>query len=58
MTVAMIRPTKHPKSGTYVLRLAIPADLGETCKRLYGVRAELRENLGTKDWDSPGTVDT
>lgn len=49
MVLAMARPTKHPKSGTYMVRLAIPAALGETCKRLFGVRAEFRENLGTKD---------
>ena len=45
----MTRPTKHPKTGTYLLRVAIPAHLRETTTRLYGVRQELRENLGTKD---------
>ncbi len=45
----MIRPTKHPRSGTYRLRLAIPVSLRDTTQRLYGRRAELIENLRTKD---------
>ena len=50
MALPMMRPTKHPRSGTYRLRLAIPAHLRETTERLYGRRAELIENLETKDW--------
>jgi integrase len=49
MALQMTRPTKHPKTGTFLVRLAIPADLRETTKRLFGVQAELRANLGTKD---------
>jgi hypothetical protein len=45
----MIRPTKHPKSGVYRVRLAVPAHLRETCGTIYGRRAELIENLKTKD---------
>lgn len=45
----MTTPTKHPKTGTYRLRLAVPADLRETTARLYGQRGELLENLHTKE---------
>lgn len=45
----MTRPTRHPKTGTYVVRLAIPAELREAAKTLFGVQRELRENLRTKD---------
>ena len=47
--LAMTRPTRHPKTGTYIVRMVVPGDLRETTKRLYGVQAELRENLKTKD---------
>ena len=49
MALSMTRPTKHPKTGTFLVRLAIPTDLRETTKRLFGLQAELRENLKTKD---------
>lgn len=49
MSLRMASPSKHPKTGTYRVRMAIPAHLRETTGRLYGVRAELIENLGTKD---------
>lgn len=49
MSLQMTRPTKHPETGTYRVRLAIPKPLGDTAKRLYGRRAELIENLHTKD---------
>jgi hypothetical protein len=49
MALTMTRPTKHPKTGTFIVRLAIPPDVRDTAKRLFGVQAELRENLGTKD---------
>lgn len=49
MGLKMVTPTKHPKTGTYRLRLAVPADLWETTGQLYGQRRELLENLGTKD---------
>ncbi len=45
----MAAPTKHPKTGVYRLRVAIPAHLRETTGRLYGRRAELIEGLATKD---------
>ena len=45
----MTRPTKHPRTGTYLVRLVIPSDLRETTKRLFGVQAEFQENLRTKD---------
>ncbi len=45
----MTRPTKHPKTGTYLIRLTIPVELRETAKRVAGVQRELRENLRTKD---------
>jgi integrase len=48
MALSMMRPTKHPRSGTYRLRLAIPNRLRDTTQRLYGCRAELIENLHTK----------
>lgn len=43
------RPTRHPKSGTYLVRMVIPGHLRDTAMRLYGVSRELRENLHTKD---------
>jgi Domain of unknown function (DUF6538) len=49
MALAMMRPTKHPRSGTYRLRLAIPRHLRDSTQRLYGCRAELIENLHTED---------
>ena len=49
MALTMTRPTKHPKTGTFLVRVAIPAPLREMTQRLFGVRAELRENLKTKD---------
>ena len=45
----MARPTKHPKSGTYRVRLMIPAGLRDAAYRLFGVKTELVESLGTKD---------
>lgn len=49
MGLPMASPTKHPKTGTYRVRLAIPAHLRNTAFTLYGKRAELIANLGTKD---------
>ena len=49
MAVQMTRPSKHPKSGVYRVRLMIPAKLSDTAHRLHGVQTELIENLGTKD---------
>ena len=47
--LSMTRPTRHPKTGTYLVRMVIPAHLRHTAMRLYGVSRELRENLHTKD---------
>ena len=47
--LSMTRPTKHPKTGTYLLRLAVPVHLRDITRGLYGVQRELRENLRTKD---------
>ncbi len=49
MSLRMAAPTKYPTSGTYRVRLAVPAHLRETTGRLFGRRAELIENLKTKD---------
>lgn len=49
MALAMTRPTKHPRTATYRVRVAIPKHLRDTAKRLYGRRAELIESLGTQD---------
>ena len=49
MAVQMARPTKHPKSGTYRVRLMVPRDLRPTALRLFGAATELVENLKTKD---------
>ena len=49
MPLAMTRPTPHPKSHVYRVRVAIPASLRETAQRLYGRRSEFIESLGTKD---------
>lgn len=49
MSLRMAAPTKHPKTGTYRVRLAIPTHLRDTTATLYGKRAELIANLGTKD---------
>ena len=49
MALKMTQPTKHQKSGTYRVRLHIPAELRDTAERLYGVRTQFLANLGTKD---------
>ena len=49
MALSVTRPTQHPKSRTYRLRLAIPVELRETAKGLYGVQREFIANLGTAD---------
>ena len=45
----MTRPTKHPKSGVYRIRVAVPAHLRDIVQRDHGVRSEFIETLGTKD---------
>ena len=49
MSLRMAAPTKHPRTGTYRVRLAVPSHLQDTASRLYGRRAELIEGLGTKE---------
>ena len=45
----MTRPTKHPKSGVYRIRVAVPGHLRDIVQRDHERRAELVETLGTKD---------
>lgn len=49
MALNMARPTKHPRTGIYRVRVAIPVKLRDTTARLYAARFELIENLGTRD---------
>jgi hypothetical protein len=49
VALQMIRPTKHPTSGVYRLRLLIPSDLRDAAKATLGVGHELIANLKTKD---------
>lgn len=44
MVLAMSRPTKHPKSGVYQFRRAVPDRL----RPLLG-KTEVKRSLGTKD---------
>ena len=46
MAVQMARPTKHPKSGTYRVRVTTPPHLKDAAKKLFGAGTE---SLGTKD---------
>jgi hypothetical protein len=45
----MSRPTKHPRTGVYRVRVAVPAHLREITKRLHGVSREFVQSLHTKD---------
>ena len=49
MAFGMIRPSRHPRTGIYRLRLAIPRALMATAVAMFGCRHELIENLGVKD---------
>ena len=49
MALQMTSPTKHPKSGVYRLRMAIPPHLHEITGRVHGRRTEFIRTLGTKD---------
>ena len=49
MSLRMASPKPHPKTGTDRVRLAVPKHLREATGLLYGQRAELIANLGTKD---------
>jgi hypothetical protein len=49
MALTMVRPTKHPTTGIYRIRLAVPEPLRGTAKALFGAGRELVENLNTKD---------
>lgn len=44
MVLFMARPFKHPTTGVYYFRKAVPADL----KRVLG-KSEVKQSLGTKD---------
>lgn len=44
MVLLMARPFKHPTTGVYYFRKAVPADL----KRILG-KSEVKQSLGTKD---------
>jgi integrase len=50
MAIRMPHPTRHPKSGVYAARVAIPKHLRAIVARQHGRTAvEFRENLGTRD---------
>jgi integrase len=49
MSLQMTAPTRHPRTQVYRLRIAIPARLRDTTERLFARRAELIENLKTRD---------
>jgi hypothetical protein len=49
MALNMTRPTKHPRTGIYHVRLAVPEPLRGTAKALFGSGREFVENLRTKD---------
>ncbi len=48
MALTMVRPTKHPKTGIYRIRKAIPEALRPAAKSLFGVSSELIVNLKTR----------
>ena len=45
----MTAPTRHPKTGVYRIRIAIPPHLRDITQRDHGKRAEFIETLGTKE---------
>ena len=49
MPLTMTRPTKHPETGVFRLRKAIPAALRAEAERLFGVKREFITSLGVKD---------
>ena len=49
MALQMTRPTKHPRSGVFRIRVAIPMHLRAITERRYGKRTEFIETLETKD---------
>lgn len=49
MALAMVRPTKHPKTGVYRVRKAVPEPLREAALALFGTSRELIVSLKTKD---------
>lgn len=49
MALQMVRPTKHPKTGVYRIRMGVPEALRPAAKELFGSGRELIENLRTKD---------
>ncbi|HME24451.1 MAG TPA: DUF6538 domain-containing protein [Acetobacteraceae bacterium] len=49
MALPMVRPARHPRTGVYRIRIAIPAHLRDVVKRRHGVGREFVQSLGTKD---------
>lgn len=49
MGLTMPSPTRHPQSGVYRVRVAIPHNLRPTTERLYQRRVEFVTSLGTRD---------
>ena len=49
MALQMSRPTKHPRTGVYRVRVAIPAHLRSITKVQHGVAREFIRSLHTKD---------
>lgn len=49
MALQMVRPTKHPRTGVYRVRMTVPEQLRATTKRLFGVSREFIHSLHTKD---------
>ena len=45
----MTRPTKHPRTNNYRVRIRIPAPFRILAKERFGQGAEFIESLGTKD---------
>ena len=45
----MTAPTRHPKTGVYRIRIAIPPHLRDITQRDHGKRAEFIATLGTKE---------
>ncbi len=49
MGLEMPSPTKHPRTGVYRVRVAIPIKLRPTTERLFARRVELVTSLKTSD---------
>lgn len=49
MALPVVRPTKHPETGVYRVRKAVPEPLREAAHALLGSRREVIVSLRTKD---------